>query len=86
MYNLSTQIRRTTNAIALNISERSVLQSNPEQRRFLGYSIRSLVEVVTCLYKAKNRSYINNEIFKKKYDFCYKLMNMMTAYRNKFNS
>ncbi|MEP0262747.1 four helix bundle protein [Dokdonia sp.] len=85
IYNLSSQIRRATDSIALNISEGSILQSDLEQRRFLGYSIRSLAEVVTCLYK-KNRSYISNEIFKKKYDFCYKLMNMMIAYRNKFNS
>ena len=86
IYNLSSQIRRATDSIALNISEGSILQSNPEQRGFLGYSIRSLAEVVTCLYKAKNRLHINDEVFKKKYDFCYKLMNMMIAYRNKFNS
>lgn len=86
LYNLSSQIRQATDSIALNISEGSILQSDPEQKRFLGYSIRSLAEVVPCLYKAKNRSYINDEIFKKKYDFCYILMNMMIAYRNKFNS
>lgn len=83
-FNLSSQIRRAADSVALNVSEGSILQSNPEQRRFLGYSIRSLAEVVTCLYKAKNRKYINDVTFKKKYDFCYKLMNMMIAYRNKF--
>lgn len=85
-FNLSSQIRRAADSVALNISEGSILQSNPEQRRFLGYSIRSLGEVVTCLYKAKNRNYIDAVLFKKKYDFCYKLMNMMIAYRNKFSS
>ena len=85
-FNLSSQIRRAADSVALNVSEGSILQSNPEQRRFLGYSIRSLAEVVTCLYKAKNRSYISNEVFKKNYDFCYKLMNMMISYRNKFHS
>lgn len=55
MYNLSSQIRRATDSIALNISEGSILQSDLEQRRFLGYSIRSLAEVVTCLYKAKKQ-------------------------------
>ena len=58
-FNLSSQIRRSADSIALNISEGSILQSNLEFRRFLGYSIRSLAEVVTCLYKAKFRNYIS---------------------------
>jgi four helix bundle protein len=54
MYNLSSQILRAVDSIALNISEGSIGQSNPEFKRFIGYSIRSLAEVVTCLHKAKN--------------------------------
>ena len=55
MFNLSSQIRRASDSIALNISEGSIGQSNPEQRKFVGFSIRSLAEVVTCLFKAKRR-------------------------------
>ena len=62
-YNLSSQLRRASDSIALNISEGSILQSGLEIRKFLGYSIRSLAEVVTCLYKAKRRNYISNEKF-----------------------
>jgi four helix bundle protein len=58
-FNLTSQIRRASDSIALNISEGSILQSKLEFRKFLGYSIRSLAEVVTCLYKAKNRKYIS---------------------------
>ena len=83
-FNLSSQTRRATDSIALNIAEGSILQSNPEQRRFLGYALRSLAEVVTCLYKIKNRNYIDALFFKEKYDFCYHLMNMIIAYRKKF--
>jgi len=54
MYNLSSQILRAVDSIALNISEGSIGQSNTEFKRFIGYSIRSLAEVVTCLHKAKN--------------------------------
>ena len=61
-FNLSSQIRRSADSIALNISEGSILQSNLEFRRFLGYSIRSLAEVVTCLYKAKFRNYISQKV------------------------
>jgi len=48
LYNLSFQIRGAADSIALNISEGSIGQSNPEFRKFMGYSIRSLAEVVTC--------------------------------------
>lgn len=82
LYNLSSQIRKAADSIALNISEGSILQSKPEFRKFMGYSIRSLAEVVTCLYKARNRNYIKSEIFKKHYDDSYAVMNMIIAFRN----
>lgn len=59
LYNLSSQILKASDSIALNISEGSILQSNAEFKRFLGYSIRSLAEVVTCLHTAQKRKYIN---------------------------
>lgn len=82
-FNLSSQILRASDSIALNIAEGSILQSAPEYRKFLGYSIRSLAEVVTCLYKAKRRNYINDEAFKVFYDECFHLMNMLIALRSK---
>ena len=83
IYNLSSQIRRAGDSIALNISEGSILQSDPEFRKFLGYAIRSNAEVVTCLYKAKRRGYIDKTIFDKHYQFCFNLINMTIAYRSK---
>jgi four helix bundle protein len=83
VFNLSSQIRRAADSIALNISEGAIGQSNPEQRKFMGYSIRSLAEVVTCLHKAKRRNYIDSKEFDKYYDFSFQLMNMMIAFRNK---
>lgn len=82
IYNLSSQIRRAADSVALNISEGSIGQSNPEQKRFVGYSIRSLAEVVTCLYKAKMREYISNEEFQSYYDSSFKLMNMLISFKN----
>lgn len=82
LFNLSSQIKRASDSVTLNISEGSILQSKPEFRKFLGYSIRSLAEVVTCLYKAKNRNYISDEIFKEMYDDCYNLMNQIIGFRN----
>ena len=40
LHNLSSQIRRAADSIVLNISEVSILQSGPEYRKFLSYSIR----------------------------------------------
>ena len=68
LYNLSSQIRRAADSIAMNISEGSIEQSKPEFRKFMGYAIRSLAEVITCLNKAKNREYISAITFSKFYD------------------
>jgi four helix bundle protein len=83
IYNLSSQIRRAVDSIALNIAEGSIGQSNPEFKKFMGYSIRSLAEVVTCLYKAKRRAYISEKEFENQYEYAYNLMNMMIAFKKK---
>jgi len=85
MYNLSSQIRRAVDSIALNISEGSIGQSNPEFKKFMGYAIRSLAEVVTCLHKASKRKYISNEEFNEHYEYAFNLMNMMVAFKGKIN-
>ncbi|MEO1011029.1 MAG: four helix bundle protein [Bacteroidota bacterium] len=82
-YNLSPQICRASDSIALNISEGSIVQSNTEFRKFLGYSARSLAEVVTCLHKCKLRKYIQENEFLELYNDAFKLMNMIIAFRNK---
>ena len=64
-----------------NISEGSIGQTNPEFNKFMGYSIRSLAEVVTCLHKAKRREYIKEQEFNAQYEASFNLMNMMIAFR-----
>ena len=83
LYNLTSQIRRAVDSIALNISEGSIGQSNLEFMKFMGFAIRSLAEVVTCLHKALRRNYISKEEFNVSYDYAYNLMNMMTAFKKK---
>ena len=85
IYNLSSQMLRAVDSIALNISEGSIGQSNPELNKFIGYAIRSLAEVITCLHKAKRRNYITEQAFQAHYDESFHLMNMMIAFRNKIN-
>ena len=47
-FNLASQLRRAAVSIALNIAEGSTGQTDPEQARFIGMAIRSLVETVAC--------------------------------------
>ncbi len=83
IYNLTSQIRRAVDSIALNISEGSIGQSNPEFEKFMGYAIRSLAEVVTCLHKAFRRGYVTEKEFDEHYEYAYNLMNMLTAFKKK---
>lgn len=84
-FNLTSQSCRAADSIALNISEGSIDQSNPEQKHFMGYAIRSQAEVVTCLYKSKNRDYISKDTFSNLYSKSFDLMNMMIAFKNQLN-
>ncbi len=83
MFSLTSQMRRATDSVALNIAEGSIRQSNPEQKKFLGYSIRSIAEVVTCLHKAKRREYISIEQFTSSYSDAFHLMNMLISFQSK---
>lgn len=63
LYNLSNQIRRAADSVSLNIAEGSTGQTNPEFKRFLGMSLRSGIEVIGCIYLAKERKIISEEDF-----------------------
>ena len=54
-YNLKTQIVRAATSVALNIAEGSTVQTDPEQARFLGLALRSLVETVACQHLINRR-------------------------------
>ena len=57
-FNLSSQLRRASTSVCLNIAEGSTSNSNAEQARFLTYSIRSLIEVIACLRLIEHRNYV----------------------------
>ena len=57
-YNLWSQITRAATSIVLNIAEGSTGQSNAEQNRFLGFSLRSYLEPVACLDLLERRNYL----------------------------
>lgn len=85
LYSLSSQIRRAGNSVSLNIVEGSTGLSNAEFKRFLSIANRSALEVVGCLYLAKRRSYINDELFTKLYVQIETLVKMIQALINSLN-
>ncbi len=82
MFSLTSQMKRAADSISLNIAEGSTGQSNPEQMRFLGYSQRSALEVVNCLYLSIRRKYIDQEIFNQFYKDLDKLVAQIQAFKN----
>lgn len=59
-YNLKSQITRAATSIALIIAEGSTSQGDPEQARFLGLAIRSLIETVACQHLIHQRDYVQD--------------------------
>ena len=82
LFILTSQIQRATDSIALNIAEGSTGQTNPEFRKFLGYALRSAIEVVSCLYLAKRRGLIDSVQFTHFYNYLTDLAKGIQALRN----
>jgi four helix bundle protein len=84
IYVLTSQIRRAADSVVLNIAEGSTGQSKAVFKLFLGYSLRSAIEVVSCLFIAKKRGYINDDSFNKLYTEFEILVKMVTSLKNSF--
>lgn len=82
LFILTSQIKRASDSVVLNIAEGSTGQTKPVFKTFLNYSLRSAIEVVNCLIIAKNRDYISQEHFKQLYDDHEILVKMITTLRN----
>lgn len=79
---LTSQIKRAADSVVLNIAEGSTGQSKAVFKVFLGYSLRSAIEVVSCLFIAKKRGYLKDELFHELYSEYEVLVKMITALRN----
>lgn len=81
-YILTSQIKRAADSIALNIAEGSTGQTNAGFNQFIGYAIRSGIEVVTCLYIGRRRKIIEECDFEKYYIISQEIIKMLQALRN----
>ena len=82
MFSLTSQMKRAEDSISLNIAEGSTGQSDPEQIKFIGYSQRSALEVVNCLYLAIRRNYIDKAQFDYFYQKLEILVTKIQAFKN----
>ncbi len=86
MYVLSSQLKRAADSISLNIAEGSTSQSNAEFNRFLGYALRSAIEVVGGLFIGKRRGLINDENFRRLYSEIEILAKMIQSLKKSISS
>src|ERR1700744_5049513 len=63
LYALTSQMKRASDSVVLNIAEGSTGQTKAVFKNFLNYSLRSAIEVVNCLIIAKRRGYIEKQTF-----------------------
>lgn len=82
LFILTSQIKRAADSVSLNIAEGSTGQSNAEFNKFLGYALRSDIEVVGCLHIGRKRVLIDEENFSLLYAQCEEILAMINGLRN----
>lgn len=82
-FNLKAQTRSAATSIALNIAEGSTGQSDPEQKRFLGMALRSLIETVACQRLIERQKYVTDKAYLERLDLkAQELAKRIQAFRN----
>lgn len=82
LYILTSQIKRAADSIALNMAEGSTGQSNKEFKQFIGYAIRSTIEVVSCLFIGRKRKIVSEKDFNTFYNEAEEIIKMSQGLRN----
>jgi len=81
LYILTAQIKRAADSVTLNIAEGSTGQTNAEFKLFIGYAIRSAIEVVACLHIGRKRNIIKENQFQKLYADIETIVKMLQSLR-----
>ena len=85
VYGFTSQIRRASDSIALNIAEGSGSGTNKEFKRFLNIARRSALETVSCLFIAKRKGFLTDEDFTKLYSKIEEITKMISGLKNSLN-
>ncbi len=84
-FGLTSQMRRCSVSIPLNIAEGSGHESDKDFRRFLGISLSSSFELETQLIIANRIGYIEKEIFNNILERIIRIQKMIFVFRKKIN-
>jgi four helix bundle protein len=85
LYILTSQIKRAADSVALNIAEGSTGQTNAGFKQFLGYAVRSALEVIACLHLSLRRNLIDDVDFQKLYTQTEEIIRMLSGLKNALN-
>ncbi len=80
-YGLTSQLNRAVNSISLNIAEGSAQKTNKAFDRYLSIAVGSTFEVVSGLFLALDRGYINETQFQRLYEEGEILAKSINAFR-----
>lgn len=80
-FGLTNQMRRASVSISSNIAEGSSRSSDREYARFVEIAYGSVMEIVSQLYIAQRRQFINEERFKAIYQLCDDVARMLSGLR-----
>ena len=78
---LTSQMLRAADSVSLNIAEGSTGQNNGELRQFLGYALRSAIEVAGCLHIARRRRLLSEDSFARLYRQVEEVVKMLQGFR-----
>ena len=82
LYVLASQMKRAADSVALNIAEGSTGQTNAGFKQFLGYAVRSGIEVLACLHLGKRRRLIDEKEFARVSEMTQEVIKMIHCLRN----
>ncbi|MFQ6092434.1 MAG: four helix bundle protein [bacterium] len=83
LYRFAEQLRRATLSITNNIAEGSGAATTTELKQFLGYSRRSVFEVVNMLFIFERREYISQKELSDQNEGLEELSKMITGFTKK---
>jgi len=82
LYGLAEQMKRAAVSVVLNIAEGRAADSEAEFRRFLGISLRSLVEVVACFKVCASLGFLPKDAVQEVLSPCDKLEAKLRSFRS----
>ena len=84
-FGLTSQLKRASVSVCLNIAEGRAADSDAEFRRFLGISLKSLIEIIACLKVCEKLKLFDHILVQNAYQLGDKIEAKIRKFRNKLN-